>query len=731
MKNLLAYTPEPFENLEIMDAEYDSLTGEGDMEEGFVPSRGTRGIRRPGTRRAGRVPMLSKRVKPVKPFRPKFPMRPLMPAVPVPFPYVPMGSNALTPANNAAADKSRSSAGQSAGSSAGGEGNFGNAPAQDVASEHIRWVQETLNRALGLRLLVDGIMNRETRSAVRMFQERKGLPVTGLVGPDTEEALRAAAEPELLEGEWDMPESGECSCGGREFGELEAFEQWEDEAAQNSAQKVRWIQESLNKILGLRLKVDGIMGPQTKSAIRSFQQKNGLVVDGIAGPKTEAALQRSTGTAEQPPAPAAPPLGQPVGLKLINRPTEETALRQAFVANAYSLNGLECANPDHRATWLEILGPINGMWDIDRPFRLGKGGISTCGLVAEGIWRRMKVDLQSLYQPYKFDAISRARVYAQKNGAWVAPKGNVRPAAGDYVIIGAGLSTHALTCLGWDGNTLISIDGGQVGSKGLQAIKERRRTWKTNSYSATLADENQSRAVLGWIDITKLKYRNEQIYVPQEFRQSTGQVVPVSGYAPSLTRQRFEEAAARSNWREAFLNLNGLNMFEMLRALNGLARERREALMNQSLNFRGLVNMPRIEYAMTVVLTRQLPKTAPGDLVVTGQVQAARNFLKESNIVQSSTCNPFKTAFERAAQYVGVPVSWVDNPALCQLIKHESSWNPNAKNPTSSAFGLFQFLKSTWKSYLPEVGYGNIEPYWQAVGGFRYIRAAYRTPERA
>ncbi|WP_417914481.1 peptidoglycan-binding domain-containing protein [Candidatus Electronema sp. JM] len=54
--------------------------------------------------------------------------------------------------------------------------------------------------------MVDGIMNRETRSAVRMFQERKGLPVTGLVGPDTEEALRAeggqaAVEPELLEGE--------------------------------------------------------------------------------------------------------------------------------------------------------------------------------------------------------------------------------------------------------------------------------------------------------------------------------------------------------------------------------------------------------------------------------------------------------------------------------------------------------------------------------------------------
>ncbi len=174
------------------------------------------------------MPMLSKRVKPVKPFLPRVPLRPLMPVVPVPFPYVPMGSNALTPANNAAADSSRPSAGQSAG--AGGEGSFANAPAQDVASEHVRWVQETLNRALGLRLIVDGIMNRETRSAVRMFQERKGLPVTGLVGPDTEEALRAeggqaAAEPELLEGEWEMGEFvfEAAPFSNSELGELEKY----------------------------------------------------------------------------------------------------------------------------------------------------------------------------------------------------------------------------------------------------------------------------------------------------------------------------------------------------------------------------------------------------------------------------------------------------------------------------------------------------------------------------
>ncbi len=36
--------------------------------------------------------------------------------------------------------------------------------------------------------------------------------------------------------------------------------------------------------------IDGIYGPQTRAAVRYFQQKNGLAVDGIVGPVTAAAL---------------------------------------------------------------------------------------------------------------------------------------------------------------------------------------------------------------------------------------------------------------------------------------------------------------------------------------------------------------------------------------------------------------------------------------------------------
>lgn len=62
------------------------------------------------------------------------------------------------------------------------------------------------------------------------------------------------------------------------------------EVSRKSSDYIRWVQESLNKILGLRLAVDGVIGPQTRSTIRSFQRQKRLRVDGEVGAQTEAAL---------------------------------------------------------------------------------------------------------------------------------------------------------------------------------------------------------------------------------------------------------------------------------------------------------------------------------------------------------------------------------------------------------------------------------------------------------
>ena len=102
----------------------------------------------------------------------------------------------------------------------------------------------------------------------------------------------------------------------------------------------------------------------------------------------------------------------------------------------------------------------------------------------------------------------------------------------------------------------------------------------------------------------------------------------------SPTCESFIRAVLASNWNSAFLNLNGLNMYEMLRAIAALDVLDRNDLWTQHAGFAGTVNMPRIEYAWSVVKNRSLPPTAPGDLSQTGQVNDARNFLASPSPLQ-------------------------------------------------------------------------------------------------
>lgn len=55
--------------------------------------------------------------------------------------------------------------------------------------DYIKWVQQSLNRSMGLRLVVNGFSDAQTRSAIRGFQAKNGLPVTGIAGADTERKL--------------------------------------------------------------------------------------------------------------------------------------------------------------------------------------------------------------------------------------------------------------------------------------------------------------------------------------------------------------------------------------------------------------------------------------------------------------------------------------------------------------------------------------------------------------
>ncbi|MFC8531938.1 transglycosylase SLT domain-containing protein [Nocardia sp. NPDC057227] len=66
--------------------------------------------------------------------------------------------------------------------------------------------------------------------------------------------------------------------------------------------------------------------------------------------------------------------------------------------------------------------------------------------------------------------------------------------------------------------------------------------------------------------------------------------------------------------------------------------------------------------------------------------------------------------------------------ALDELVSHESSWDPNAQNPNSTAYGLFQFLDQTWGTVG---GSKTSDPHMQGVYGQRYIEQRYGDPASA
>jgi peptidoglycan hydrolase-like protein with peptidoglycan-binding domain len=55
---------------------------------------------------------------------------------------------------------------------------------------------------------------------------------------------------------------------------------------------VQWLQQSLNTLIKAGLTTDGILGPRTIGAIKTFQQAHGLVVDGWAGRATIGMIER-------------------------------------------------------------------------------------------------------------------------------------------------------------------------------------------------------------------------------------------------------------------------------------------------------------------------------------------------------------------------------------------------------------------------------------------------------
>ena len=117
----------------------------------------------------------------------------------------------------------------------------------------------------------DGELGPRTEAALREFQEAVGIPVTGLFGGESENALTDAAA------------NGETVCAGGDGQEARA-------PADAGIHELEVWQHDLNVVGCWAGAEDGRLGPQTTAAIRAFQAAVNLPVTGQLDAETEQLL---------------------------------------------------------------------------------------------------------------------------------------------------------------------------------------------------------------------------------------------------------------------------------------------------------------------------------------------------------------------------------------------------------------------------------------------------------
>ncbi len=133
-------------------------------------------------------------------------------------------------------------------------------------------IQQFLNEGFGISppLVLDGKWGPKSSAALKVAQTALGLKPTGNLDANTLAALGFSATPIITPATPATPAPASGAGAGNMYAQA---------------------QQKLNSAgANPPLKVDGIWGPKSKSALIAFQKANGLTTDGVLGPKSCAAL---------------------------------------------------------------------------------------------------------------------------------------------------------------------------------------------------------------------------------------------------------------------------------------------------------------------------------------------------------------------------------------------------------------------------------------------------------
>ncbi|PIP67630.1 MAG: hypothetical protein COW92_05540 [Candidatus Omnitrophica bacterium CG22_combo_CG10-13_8_21_14_all_43_16] len=144
----------------------------------------------------------------------------------------------------------------------------------DIINPKIEEIQVILQNEGYVPGNTDGRMGKETRDAIKIYQESIGVKSTGYIDKITlmqlEETRRTK---EILESKKDY------------VSKIRSARQ-DDSSKAEFRPTTKEIQQALKNAGFDPGSLDGKIGPRTRQAIKDFQKSKGLVPDGVVGPKT-------------------------------------------------------------------------------------------------------------------------------------------------------------------------------------------------------------------------------------------------------------------------------------------------------------------------------------------------------------------------------------------------------------------------------------------------------------